>query len=80
MALSAISKAKAYDISETVANKASEAATAVRSGADKTSSYFQEKTVDSIGSDITAIVRKHPTELVLIGLGVGIWLARRGKH
>ncbi|HEY7219857.1 MAG TPA: CsbD family protein [Candidatus Binatia bacterium] len=73
-------KAKAYDISETVVNKASDAATAVRSGVDTASSYFREKTFDSIGSDITAIVRKYPVQSVLIGLGVGIWLARSGKH
>jgi len=73
-------KAKAYDIGETVVGKASEAATAVRSGVERASSYFQEKTFDSIGSDITAIVRKYPIQSVLIGLGVGIWLARGGKR
>ena len=73
-------KAKAYDIGETVVGKASEAATAVRSGVERASSYFQEKTIDSIGSDITAIVRKYPIQSVLISLGVGIWLARGGKR
>jgi uncharacterized protein YjbJ (UPF0337 family) len=73
-------KAKALDIGETVVGKASEAATAVRSGVEKASSYFQEKTFDSIGSDVAAIVRKYPVQAVLIGIGVGIWLARRGKH
>jgi hypothetical protein len=47
---------------------------------ERASSYFQEKTFDSIGSDITAIVRKYPIQSVLIGLGVGIWLARGGKR
>jgi uncharacterized protein YjbJ (UPF0337 family) len=73
-------KAKAYDIGETVAGKATEAATAVRSGVEKASSYFQEKTFDSMGSDVTALVRKYPVQSVLIGIGLGIWLARSGKH
>jgi uncharacterized protein YjbJ (UPF0337 family) len=73
-------KAKAYDIGETVVGKTSEAANAVRSGMEKTSSYFQEKTVDNIGSDIAAVVRKYPVQSVLIGLGVGIWLARSIKR
>jgi uncharacterized protein YjbJ (UPF0337 family) len=73
-------KAKAHDIGQTVVGKASEAATAVRSGVEKASSYVQEKTLDSIGSDIAALVRKYPVQSVLIGMGVGIWLARGGKH
>ena len=73
-------KAKAYDIGESVVGKTSEAATAIRSGMEKTSSYFQEKTVDNIGSDIAAVVRKYPVQSVLIGLGVGIWLARSIKR
>jgi len=60
--------------------KASEAATAVRSGVEKASSYFQEKTFDSIGSDVAAIVRKYPVQAVLLGIGLGIWLARSVKH
>jgi hypothetical protein len=40
----------------------------------------QEKTLDSIGSDIAALVRKYPVQSVLIGMGVGIWLARGGKR
>lgn len=73
-------KTRAYDIGETVVGKASEAATALRSGVEKASAYFQGKTVDSIGSDLAAIVRKYPLQSVLIGLGVGIWLARAGKR
>jgi len=73
-------KAKALDVGETVVGKASEAATAVRSGVEKASSYFQEKTFDSMGSDVAAIVRKYPVQAVLIGIGLGIWLARSVKH
>jgi len=73
-------KTRVYDIGETVVGKVSEAATALRSGVGKASSYFQGKTVDSIGSDLTAIVRKYPIQSVLISLGVGIWLARGGKR
>ena len=73
-------KAKALNVSETVVGKASEAATAVRSGVEKASSYFQEKSFDSIGSDVAAIVRKYPVQAVLIGIGLGIWLARSGKR
>jgi uncharacterized protein YjbJ (UPF0337 family) len=73
-------KARAYDIGETVVGRASEAATAVRSGVEKAGSYFQEKTFDSIGSDVAALVRKYPVQSVLIGIGLGIWLARSVKH
>ncbi|HVO94842.1 MAG TPA: CsbD family protein [Terriglobales bacterium] len=73
-------KAKAYEVSETVANKASGAATAMRSGVEKASSYFQENSFDSIGSDIADIVRKYPLQSVLIGIGLGIWLARSIKR
>jgi len=73
-------KAKAYDNGETVVGKARESATAVRTGMEKTSSYFQKKTFDSIGSDIADLVRKYPVQSVLIGLGVGIWLARGSKR
>ena len=69
-------KARALGVGETVVGKASEAATAMRSGVEKASSYFQEKTFDSIGADISAIVRKYPMQAVLIGIAVGIWLAR----
>jgi hypothetical protein len=47
---------------------------------EKASSYFQEKTLNSIGSDITALVRKYPVQSLLFGVGVGIWLARAGKR
>jgi len=73
-------KAKAYDIGETVVGKASEAATTVRSGVEKASSYFHEQTFEGIGSDIAALVRKYPLRSVLIGICVGIWLVRNGKH
>src|SRR6187401_271180 len=63
-------KAKALDVGETVVGKASEAATAVRSGMGKASSYFQEKTFDSIGSDVAAIVRKYRVQAVLLGIGL----------
>jgi uncharacterized protein YjbJ (UPF0337 family) len=73
-------KGKAHNIGETVMGKASEAASVVRSGVEKANSYFQEKTFDSVRSDITALVRRYPVASVLIGIGVGIWLARAGKR
>ena len=73
-------KAKALDIGETVAGRASEAATAVRSGVEKASSYFQDRTFDSVSSDIVGIVRKYPVQALLLGIGLGIWLARSGKN
>jgi uncharacterized protein YjbJ (UPF0337 family) len=73
-------KAKAHDIGETVVGKASEAATAVRSGVEKASSYFEEKTFSDFGSDITALMRKYPVQAALIGIGIGVWLARSSKH
>ncbi|HEX2929022.1 MAG TPA: CsbD family protein [Candidatus Binatia bacterium] len=73
-------KAKAYEFGGTVANKASEAAAAVKSGADRASSYFHERTFHNMAGDLTALIKKYPVPSLLIGVGLGIWLARNTKH
>jgi uncharacterized protein YjbJ (UPF0337 family) len=71
--------AKAYDVGETLVDRVSDAATAVRSGAGKANFYLQEKTFSSMGSDLMALVRKHPVPSLLIGISVGMWMMRKGR-
>jgi uncharacterized protein YjbJ (UPF0337 family) len=73
-------KAKAYEIGGAVASKANEAAAAVKSGADRASSYFHERTFNNMAGDLTALIKKYPVPSLLIGVGLGIWLARNTKH
>jgi Uncharacterized protein conserved in bacteria len=73
-------KSKVYDIGESLANKATEATNAVRSGAGKASSYLEEKKFDEMTADVTALVRRYPIQSMLLGIGLGIWLARSSRH
>jgi uncharacterized protein YjbJ (UPF0337 family) len=73
-------KAKVSEIGETIANKASEATSAVRSGAARASSYLEEKKIDEMTADVTSLVRKYPIQSMLIGIALGVWLARSSKH
>jgi len=73
-------KGKAYEFGGTVANKANEAAAAVKSGAEKASSYLHEKTFDNMAGDLTALIKRYPVQSLVIGVGLGIWLARSTKH
>src|SRR5262245_15312512 len=73
-------KARAHDMGETVMGKAGEAATAVRNRVEKASSYFQGKSFGNITSDIGDFVRKYPVQSLLIGICVGVWLARHSKR
>jgi len=73
-------KAKVSEFGETIATKASEATSAVRSGAAKASSYLEEKKIDEMTADVTSLVRKYPIQSMLIGIALGVWLARSSKH
>lgn len=73
-------KAKVAEIGETITNKASEASSAVRSGAGKASAYLEEKKLDEITSDVTGLVRKYPIPAMLIGIALGVWLARSSRR
>ena len=54
----------------------STAATAVAGGVESASSYLQEKKFDEMATDITALIRQHPVQSLLVGVGLGYLLAR----
>jgi len=58
---------------------AATAATAVVDGLESASSYLREKKFDHLAKDVTALVRTYPVQSLLIGVGLGYWLARRTR-
>jgi hypothetical protein len=54
----------------------STAATAVAGGVESASSYLQEKKFEEMATDITALIRQHPIQSLLVGVGLGYILAR----
>jgi uncharacterized protein YjbJ (UPF0337 family) len=56
------------------------AATAVAEKLDVAGSYLQKRSLEHIGGDLTALIRRHPVPSLLIGLGIGYLLGRtRGR-
>jgi hypothetical protein len=55
------------------------AATAVAGGLESASSYLQEKKFANLATDLTALIRRYPVQSLLVGVGVGYWLARRTR-
>ena len=55
------------------------AATAVVDRLESASSYLQEKKFEHLAEDVTALVRTYPVQSLLIGVGLGYWLARRTR-
>ena len=54
-------------------------ATKVAGGLESASSYLQEKKFDHLGEDFTGLIRRYPLQSLLVGLGLGFWLAGRNK-
>jgi hypothetical protein len=55
------------------------AATKVASGLESASDYLQERKFEHLGEDIRGLVRRYPLKSLLVGLGLGLLLARRKK-
>lgn len=55
------------------------AATAVAGGLESASSYLREKKVEDLAREVTALVRTYPVQSLLIGVGLGYWLAWRSR-
>jgi uncharacterized protein YjbJ (UPF0337 family) len=55
------------------------AATAVAGGLESASSYLHEKDYANLATDLTALVRRYPVQSLLVGVGLGYWLARSTK-
>jgi uncharacterized protein YjbJ (UPF0337 family) len=55
------------------------AATSVVDGLESASSYLREKKFEHLAKDVTQLVRTYPVQSLLIGIGVGFWLARRTR-
>jgi uncharacterized protein YjbJ (UPF0337 family) len=56
------------------------AATAVAGGVESTSAYLQERKVEEMATDLTALIRRYPIQSLLIGVGLGYVLARLTKR
>ena len=54
-------------------------ATKVAGGLESASNYLQEKKFDHLGEDFRGLVRRYPLQSLLVGLGLGLLLARRSK-
>ena len=52
------------------------AASAVANQLDAAGSYLKDNSFENMGRDLTAVIRRYPVQSLLIGLGVGYWLAR----
>jgi uncharacterized protein YjbJ (UPF0337 family) len=59
--------------------KISTTATKVAGGLDSASHYLHERKFDHLGEDFRGLVRRYPLRSVLIGLGLGFFLAGRNK-
>jgi uncharacterized protein YjbJ (UPF0337 family) len=69
-------KATANEFRSNVSNRASEAAQKLTSGVDSARSYFQDKSVDELTSDLLTLIRKYPVQSCFVGLGIGYLLAK----
>jgi uncharacterized protein YjbJ (UPF0337 family) len=54
-------------------------ATKVAGGLESASSYLQERRFDHLREDFTGLIRRYPLQSLLVGLGLGFWLAGRNK-
>jgi uncharacterized protein YjbJ (UPF0337 family) len=55
------------------------AATAVAGGLESAGSYLHEKDYANLATDLTALVRHYPIQALVVGVGLGYWLARSTK-
>lgn len=69
-------KATASEFGSTVSNRASEAAQRLSSSVDSARSYFQDKSVDELTTDLLALIRKYPVQACFVGLGIGYLIAK----
>src|SRR5215468_9712605 len=54
-------------------------ATKVAGGLESASNYLQERKFDHLGEDFRGLVRRYPLQSLLVGLGLGLLLAKRSK-
>ena len=55
-------------------------ATKVAGGLESASSYLQERRLDHLGEDFTGLIRRYPLQALLVGVGLGFWLAGHRKR
>jgi uncharacterized protein YjbJ (UPF0337 family) len=51
----------------------------VADGLESAGNYLREKKLEHLGEDFMGLVRRYPLRTLLIGLGLGFWLAGRGS-
>ncbi|MGH7782296.1 MAG: CsbD family protein [Candidatus Binatia bacterium] len=69
-------KTRASALGANVSNKASEAAHRLSTSVDSARSYFQDRSVDELTSDLVGVVRKYPIQACLVGLGIGYMVTK----
>jgi ElaB/YqjD/DUF883 family membrane-anchored ribosome-binding protein len=73
---------KLTDVAQTIRDKApssgrvADAADATADTLERTGNYLREQDLSDIRSDLEGLIRRHPFESLLVGLGVGYLLAR----
>lgn len=73
---------KLTDVAQTIRDKAphsgrvADAADATADTLERTGTYLREQDLADIRSDLEGLIRRHPFESLLVGLGVGYLLAR----
>jgi uncharacterized protein YjbJ (UPF0337 family) len=58
------------------APRVTKTATTVADGLESASSYLQEKPLEHLAKGFTSLVRSYPIPFLLVGFGLGYWLAR----
>jgi ElaB/YqjD/DUF883 family membrane-anchored ribosome-binding protein len=77
---------KMTDVAQTLRNKApasgpvGTAAATTADSLEKAGSYLQQQDLVGMRSDLESLIRRHPMESLLIGLGVGYLLARSTRR
>jgi uncharacterized protein YjbJ (UPF0337 family) len=59
------------------APRVTKTATTVADGLESASSYLQEKPFEHLAKNFTSLVRSYPIPSLLVGFGLGYWLARK---
>jgi len=77
---------KMTDVAQTIREKApmsgpvAEAADRTAQTLERAGSYLQEQNLSDMKSDLESLIRRHPMESLLIGLGIGYLLARSTRR
>lgn len=60
--------------------KAGEVATSAADALERSGQYLQDADIDRVRTDLERVIREHPIETLLVGVGVGYMLARATRR